>query len=108
MPLINGEEYATGRHVIDGELIQVIDKSTWIKVREKDYPSRVQESYANDETKININTADAETLVLLDGVGAAGAKRIIAHRPFTDVQELAKVGGIGQKIIDKNIDLIVL
>ena len=50
---------------------------------------------------LNINTATAETLQRLPGVGPAMADRIIAHRkengPFTDPEQLMDVSGIGEK-----------
>lgn len=56
---------------------------------------------------VNLNTADAETLIReLKGIGAAKAKAIIeyreAHGPFSSVDELLEVKGIGTSILDKN------
>jgi len=56
---------------------------------------------------VNLNTADAETLVReLKGVGAAKAKSIIeyreAHGPFSSVDELLEVKGIGTSTLDRN------
>ena len=48
---------------------------------------------------ININTATAEELVTLSGIGEALALRILAYREengsFSDVSELMQVSGIG-------------
>ena len=57
--------------------------------------------------QVNINTADAETLTReLKGIGAAKAKAIIeyrdAHGPFSSVDELLEVKGIGTSILDSN------
>jgi competence protein ComEA len=46
--------------------------------------------------KIDINTADRETLLSLPGVGPATADAIIAARPFKNVGELQHVKGIGE------------
>jgi competence protein ComEA len=59
--------------------------------------------------KVNINTADAETLAQsIQGVGPARAKAIVAYRekhgPFRSVDDLALVQGIGEKMIDNNRD----
>ena len=56
---------------------------------------------------IDINTADASTLAeVLNGVGDAKAQAIVADRekngPFASVDDLARVKGIGQKIVDRN------
>jgi competence protein ComEA len=48
---------------------------------------------------VNVNTADADALEALPGVGPATAKAIIDHRaangPFASVEDLKKVKGIG-------------
>lgn len=58
--------------------------------------------------KININTASAEVLTRLDGIGEVTARRIIeyreAHGGFTDAHELTEVSGIGEKKLEKIID----
>jgi competence protein ComEA len=56
---------------------------------------------------VNINTADADTLVReLKGIGAAKAKAIIEYReangPFTSVDDLLEVKGIGTATLEKN------
>ncbi|MBA1262526.1 ComEA family DNA-binding protein [Stutzerimonas sp. NM35] len=57
--------------------------------------------------QVNLNTADAETLTReLKGIGAAKAKAIVeyreAHGPFSSVDELLEVKGIGTSILDRN------
>jgi competence protein ComEA len=59
--------------------------------------------------KININTASQKELVTLNGVGEKIAERIIEYRkdhPFKTIEELMNVKGIGQKLFEKNRDLI--
>lgn len=56
---------------------------------------------------VDLNTADAATLArVLVGVGKAKAEAIVAHRdqfgPFTDVDELQYVKGIGAATIETN------
>lgn len=50
---------------------------------------------------VNINTASAEQLAMLPGVGPSVAARIVAHREehgkFTKAEELMLVRGIGEK-----------
>ena len=48
-----------------------------------------------DPSAPDINSADAETLATLPGIGAARARDIIAHRPFHDLDELQAISGIG-------------
>lgn len=51
--------------------------------------------------RLNINTATAEELAALPGIGQALAARIVAYReengPFTSVSQLLLVEGIGEK-----------
>ena len=56
---------------------------------------------------VNVNTADAKTLAReLDGIGKAKADAIVAYRekngPFKSAEDLAKVKGLGKKLIDQN------
>lgn len=62
---------------------------------------------------VNINTADAATLAAaLKGVGNAKAEAIIAHRkqhgPFKSAEQLAEVKGIGNSLVARNRDRIVV
>ncbi len=51
--------------------------------------------------KVNINTATAEQLMQVDGIGETLAARIIAYRKvygdFTDIAQLKEIKGIGEK-----------
>lgn len=58
---------------------------------------------------VNINTADADTLQqMLSGIGASKAQAIVAYREeygdFIAVDELLEVKGIGQSILNNNLD----
>src|SRR5262245_19206127 len=54
-------------------------------------PSKTEATTA----KVDINTADAETLQTLPGIGPSTAAAIIAERPFKSVSDLERVHGIG-------------
>jgi competence protein ComEA len=59
--------------------------------------------------KVDLNDADVTTLQReLAGVGEAKAKAIVAYReangPFSSVDELLEVKGIGKAILDRNRD----
>jgi competence protein ComEA len=62
--------------------------------------------------QVDVNSADARMLAeALDGVGLAKAEAIVAYRdqhgPFETLEDLAKVGGIGPHILERNRDVIV-
>ncbi len=55
--------------------------------------------------KVNINDADMNALMRLQGIGKVLAGRIVAYRdasgPFVSAEELKKVKGIGRTLFDK-------
>lgn len=56
---------------------------------------------------VDVNSADAKTLAReLQGVGMAKAEAIVSYRekngPFKSADDLAKVKGLGKKLIDQN------
>lgn len=61
---------------------------------------------------VNINTADADTLTALPGIGQVLAERILAYRqqngPFRAIEEITKVEGIGEKKAEAILDLITV
>ncbi len=62
--------------------------------------------------RVNINTAEAEQLQTLPGIGPVLAQRIIDHRMtygyFKAVEDIAKVEGIGQKRMEELKDYITV
>ena len=50
---------------------------------------------------ININTAGATDLESLPGIGPSKAAAIIANRPFTSIDDLERVPGIGARTIEQ-------
>lgn len=60
---------------------------------------------------VNINTADAATLAAeLNGIGLSRAEAIVEDRkrngPFAAPEDLARVKGVGLRIVDMNRDNI--
>lgn len=63
--------------------------------------------------QVNINTASAEELAsALNGVGLPRAQAIVKHReangPFSSIDQLADVKGIGAKLVERNRDAMMV
>jgi len=67
---------------------------------------------AAEVQKININTASAEQLAQLKGVGPSHAAKIVAYRekngPFKMPEDLVQVAGIGHKTFEANQEFIIV
>jgi len=67
---------------------------------------------AAPEAKVNINTASAEELTALPGIGPSYAQRIVEHRekngPFKRLEDLLNVRGIGDKTFERIRDRITV
>ena len=83
------------------------------RAREKTTPPVTRiltETDAKTDNKIDLNAATKEELKTLQGVGDKKAQAIIDHRneygPFTSIEELKEVEGIGEGIFEENKDRI--
>lgn len=66
---------------------------------------------ADTKKLVNLNKASQEELETLPGVGPKLAEKIIAARqqyPFTSVEDVARVQGIGKKLLDRWRDRVTL
>jgi competence protein ComEA len=71
-----------------------------------------QKSKAASAEKVNLNTATAEQLQTLPGIGPALAKTIIEHRSkngkFNKIEEILNIKGMGEKKFQKIKDRLVV
>ncbi len=65
-----------------------------------------KQATADKEIGINVNSASQSELESLDGIGKVYAQRIIANRPYTNLQELAEKADIPTATLDKNAAVI--
>lgn len=64
-----------------------------------------------EELQVNINEADAATIAdILVGIGASRARAIVEYReengPFTSLEELTEVNGVGEATVNNNRERI--
>jgi competence protein ComEA len=74
------------------------NESTLLDLLAKSISSSTTTTATNSSTqiaKVNLNSATEAELDTLPGVGPSTAQKIIAARPFTDIEELKDVSGIG-------------
>jgi competence protein ComEA len=89
------------------------------KLKDEDYifiPKKVdtntivQSKAKNASDKIDINSATKEELDSISGIGPVTAEKIVTYRekngPYSAVEDLKKIGGIGDKTLSKFIDKI--
>lgn len=88
------------------ELDAIVSEGTVIKV-----PAVNEESNYDVIPRININTADADSLMLIPGIGEKLADRIIDYRrengKFAAAEDLMKVDGIGETSFQKIKEYII-
>ncbi len=57
--------------------------------------------------KIDINSAPADLLDTLPGIGPTIAERIIEGRPYSEAEDLLAVSGIGEKVLEGLLEFVV-
>lgn len=99
--------------LIDGQKVY-IPTAQELKESQSGAPSLnfTYQSGTSQSKRININTADSETLQQLTGVGPATAEKIINYRnengKFKAIEDIKNVSGIGDKTFEKFKDKITV
>ena len=95
------------------EVVSLTSGDRSVKVVEKECMCPKISNVSCVDTKntniININTATLEELQKLSGIGNSKAKAIIEYRnnnPFTKIEDIMNVKGIGKSLYEKNKEFI--
>ena len=95
-----------------GQTEQPLSAPAATQVPLRELPAAREETQASAAFPIPINTCSEDTLTNLPGIGPVLARRIVEYReqngPFTSYDDLTKVKGIGEKILEGIKDYITL
>lgn len=106
----------SNKEVADFTKTKEKEKQLQTSCHQKDENSLVNDACisadAPTSTKVSINSATLEQLDTLPGIGAAKAQDIITYReqngPFTTIEDLKKVSGIGDTLFAQIKDYLTL
>ncbi len=95
-----------------GTIIISTNGETYTVTTEKEAPPLEKrwdfQKALKEAEKINLNTASEEELTTLPRIGKVKAHDIVAKRPYTSVDDLRRVPGIGPKIIESLRPLVTV
>lgn len=95
--------------VKDGQKVVVpVKEYQSIGRSERDGAGKQRSRKTEREQRININTATASELDELPGIGPATAQKIIEARPFSKLEDIAKIPRFGKSKFEKIKDRICL
>ena len=99
------------RTLKDGERIYIVSYAE-TKALTIEQQAAGEEGEQENTSLINLNTATAEQLMSLPGIGEAKAAGILAYREkvgkFADIEEIKNVSGIGEAMFEKIKDKITV
>jgi len=112
---------AAGGPLPEADLSRVNLAAPLVDGTQLNIPARAASSQSSNETAsslvpptapLNINTATADELATLPGIGPTTAQRIVEYRtqfgPFTTLADLTQVFGLGPATIEQIKDLITI
>lgn len=117
MPLRKSERWALGLTALSlaltlGYHAGMARRAPEVTVRAESLARPQAAETLREPERVNLNTATAEELTALRGVGEALAARIVAdreaHGPFRRVEEITRVKGIGQAILENNWSILTV
>lgn len=95
----------------DGEQIRILTQEEALDADQTVSMDSGTES-SDEEKKVNINTADADTLMTLPGIGEAKADAIIEYREssggFQRIEDIMNIAGIKEAVFSKIKDKITV
>lgn len=100
-------------YVSDGQKLYVYSEEETFQMRaDGESPDLQVKNEAQADHKININTADKETLMTLPGIGEAKADAIIQYREeygfFPSIEEIQNIPGIKNAVFSKIKEMITV
>ena len=95
----------------DGEMIYVPTEEEAAQ-RQEEGTSETTSTGADEQGRINLNTATKEQLMTISGIGEARAEAIISYREkngnFASVDEITGVSGIGEAMLESMRDAVTV
>jgi competence protein ComEA len=104
---MNNQFNKTSKALLTASLAVLLSLSTApLHAKDTSSTKSVKTTIAQQQSMINLNKSNFEQLVSLKGIGQTKAQAIIVYREqtggFKSIDELIKVSGIGEKVVNDN------